>query len=51
VRRRELYIPIALAAFFDGVVSAPAGRRGARDAATFVREQCDDTCANNFFPC
>jgi len=51
VRHFKLYIRIALVAFFVGVVSTPAGRQAARDAATFVRVQFDDTCANNFFPC
>ena len=46
----KLYIVIALVAFFVGVVSTPAGRQAVRNATTFVREQFDGNCANNFFP-
>ena len=49
--RRKLYTVAALLAFFAGTVSAPAGKRAAREAATFVSEQFDGNCANNFFPC
>jgi hypothetical protein len=51
VRRFKLYIVIALVAFFVGVVSTTSGRLAVREATTFVREQFDDHCANNFFPC
>jgi hypothetical protein len=51
VRRFKLYIVIALVAFFVGVVSTTSGRLTVREATTFVREQFDGNCANNFFPC
>ncbi len=51
MRRFKLDIVVALVAFFIGIVSGPAGRQAARDAATFVREQFHGNRANNLFPC
>jgi hypothetical protein len=51
VPRFKLYIVVALVAFFAGVVSTPAGRQVVREAGTFLGEQFDGNCANNFFPC
>jgi hypothetical protein len=51
VSRFKLYARIALLAFFVGVVSTPSGRQEVSEAVTFIREQFDGNCANNFFPC
>jgi hypothetical protein len=51
MRRRKLHICIMLLAFFAGIVATPAGGQAVRQAASLVREQFDDTCTNNFFPC
>ena len=51
MRRFKLHICIMLLAFFAGVIATPAGRQAVRQVASFVREEFDDTCTNNFFPC